>query len=329
MIRIPSDRRPLRAAVLATLLSGAALAAGVGAAEASTPVGPDDPYPYIPAYNVWSENCWVDECRFRLGVNYKDADSIGGSGEVSVDSGKVVVNEISFSGNVTSTDSTKFKFQRTFAIGANRAYECHFPQIATLQEQHDFTTCIEVGPAEAWVEPSVPVQKFTQQCYVSQCRIRVGVTLKNTDVSTGSAGIKWPPSSGPGGGGGSEEDDKSKFPVSGGGEVTFSETFSEGRDMSKEFIVEGSPINPTTFECYYPFEGTQLPGFKLVKYTNCRILGTPPPAPLPDFDGDGLTDAEEIGVYGTDPLKADTDGDGLDDLHEVEIGTDPLNVFSP
>ena len=36
-----------------------------------------------------------------------------------------------------------------------------------------------------------------------------------------------------------------------------------------------------------------------------------------DTDGDGLTDAEEVNVYRTDPGKADTDGDGIDDGTEV------------
>ena len=43
-----------------------------------------------------------------------------------------------------------------------------------------------------------------------------------------------------------------------------------------------------------------------------------------DTDGDGLSDAEEINTYGTDPLKADTDGDGLLDGYEVANGFDPL-----
>jgi thiol-disulfide isomerase/thioredoxin len=43
-----------------------------------------------------------------------------------------------------------------------------------------------------------------------------------------------------------------------------------------------------------------------------------------DWDGDGLTNAEEREL-GTDPRNADTDGDGLDDGIEVNvIGTDPL-----
>lgn len=44
----------------------------------------------------------------------------------------------------------------------------------------------------------------------------------------------------------------------------------------------------------------------------------------PDTDLDGLTDYEEIFVYSTDPLKADTDGDGIWDGDEVKLGLNPL-----
>ena len=50
-------------------------------------------------------------------------------------------------------------------------------------------------------------------------------------------------------------------------------------------------------------------------------LGTK--ADLADSDGDGLTDREEVQVYGTDPLKQDTDGDGPNDGTEVAAGYDP------
>jgi hypothetical protein len=43
----------------------------------------------------------------------------------------------------------------------------------------------------------------------------------------------------------------------------------------------------------------------------------------PDTDGDGLTDREEIVVYGTLPTDEDTDGDGLNDKREIELGCDP------
>jgi hypothetical protein len=42
-----------------------------------------------------------------------------------------------------------------------------------------------------------------------------------------------------------------------------------------------------------------------------------------DTDNDGLTDADEIQIFRTDPLKADTDGDGYKDGEEV------VNLFSP
>jgi hypothetical protein len=46
-----------------------------------------------------------------------------------------------------------------------------------------------------------------------------------------------------------------------------------------------------------------------------------------DTDGDGLTDAVEIG-FGSDPRKADTDRDGKSDLQEYQNGTDPRNKKS-
>lgn len=46
----------------------------------------------------------------------------------------------------------------------------------------------------------------------------------------------------------------------------------------------------------------------------------------PDSDVDGLTDIEEVHVYGTDPFNLDSDGDGLTDGDEVFVyGADPLN----
>ncbi len=47
-----------------------------------------------------------------------------------------------------------------------------------------------------------------------------------------------------------------------------------------------------------------------------------------DADGDGLTDADEVNLYGTDPDLADTDGDGATDGQEVACNTDPLDPDS-
>lgn len=42
-----------------------------------------------------------------------------------------------------------------------------------------------------------------------------------------------------------------------------------------------------------------------------------------DFDGDGLTNWEEIFIYGTDPFNSDSDGDGMPDGWEVLHGLNP------
>lgn len=46
-----------------------------------------------------------------------------------------------------------------------------------------------------------------------------------------------------------------------------------------------------------------------------------------DIDGDGLSDSDEVDVYGTDPNNPDTDNGGVDDGTEVTNGTDPLFPF--
>ncbi|MDP2708988.1 MAG: hypothetical protein Q8O93_03000 [bacterium] len=42
-----------------------------------------------------------------------------------------------------------------------------------------------------------------------------------------------------------------------------------------------------------------------------------------DTDGDGLSDYDELNLYGTSPYLADTDSDGLSDGQEIKGGTDP------
>lgn len=40
-----------------------------------------------------------------------------------------------------------------------------------------------------------------------------------------------------------------------------------------------------------------------------------------DTDGDGLTDGDEVNIYGSDPLLLDSDGDGMSDTQEAALGT--------
>ena len=47
-----------------------------------------------------------------------------------------------------------------------------------------------------------------------------------------------------------------------------------------------------------------------------------------DTDGEGLSDSDEILLYGTNPLLPDTDGEGQSDRTEVVAGTDPLDPGS-
>ena len=68
-------------------------------------------------------------------------------------------------------------------------------------------------------------------------------------------------------------------------------------------------------------------GDGLSDYDEIYVYGTDPLNP--DTDGDGLSDYDEIFVYGTDPLNKDTSGNGFTDGQEVEMGTNPIDPNDP
>ncbi|WP_049907366.1 VWA domain-containing protein [Halovivax asiaticus] len=59
--------------------------------------------------------------------------------------------------------------------------------------------------------------------------------------------------------------------------------------------------------------------------TNAEEVNNGTRLDLVDTDDDGLPDDEELRDYGTDPLNPDTDDDGLPDGEEIELGPDPLD----
>jgi hypothetical protein len=47
-----------------------------------------------------------------------------------------------------------------------------------------------------------------------------------------------------------------------------------------------------------------------------------------DFDGDGISNWDEVNIHGTNPLNSDSDGDGVPDGAEASLGTDPADPQS-
>ncbi len=132
--------------------------------------------------------------------------------------------------------------------------------------------------------------------------------------------------------------------ANGNGQVDPGETDPTNRDTDGDGIPDGiedtsrdgvlqpgetDPTNPDT-------DGDGIPDGVEDKNHNGRVDPgeTDPRVPDVDTDMDGITDAVETNVVGTDPMKADTDGDGLLDGIEdknqngqLNLGeTDPLRV---
>jgi hypothetical protein len=71
--------------------------------------------------------------------------------------------------------------------------------------------------------------------------------------------------------------------------------------------------------------GVEIPAEEvLARYNPCEALGDDVFKEMPDFDGDGLSDLEEL-VIGTNPTHWDSDGDHMADGWEVMMALDPIN----
>lgn len=62
--------------------------------------------------------------------------------------------------------------------------------------------------------------------------------------------------------------------------------------------------------------------------TNEREVALGTDFTVADTSGNGLTDREEVEVYGTDPLEVDTTGDGIGDGTIVRLGLDPTQPYT-
>jgi len=105
-------------------------------------------------------------------------------------------------------------------------------------------------------------------------------------------------------------------------EVTTTEAMATATD---EIIVSPtSSDNPVTVE----MDTVNVVGEEVssTELNQPVVTDSPVPEANPnlDSDQDGLTDAEELNIYQTNPLQADSDGDGYTDGDEVRAGYNPL-----
>lgn len=102
------------------------------------------------------------------------------------------------------------------------------------------------------------------------------------------------------------------------------------------FDENGNVILPS-YEELFELTGISIEGYnQLLEYfkdradileeiNNCVVLPTYCSVDIPDTDGDGLDDLDEMD-FGTSLLSIDTDNDGLDDLMEYDLGFNPFET---
>ncbi|MEZ5457780.1 MAG: hypothetical protein R3E65_00215 [Steroidobacteraceae bacterium] len=107
----------------------------------------------------------------------------------------------------------------------------------------------------------------------------------------------------------------SNLTVSANGSFSFAGSVNAGTAYS--VTVQTQPSNPTQTCTVANGSGTAN-----ANVTNISVTCTTVTAAA-DTDGDGLTDEQELNVYGTNPAVADTDGDGYSDrLEVIDFGFD-------
>nr|MDO8115240.1 PKD domain-containing protein [Candidatus Sigynarchaeota archaeon] len=111
--------------------------------------------------------------------------------------------------------------------------------------------------------------------------------------------------------------------VDGNAPVQFQWSFGDGtanstaRDPAHQFM---SPGNYSIILSISDLDGDDS---CLIRPSLIIVLGA-----SEDTDGDGLTNRDEIDLYGTNPLILDSDGDGASDGDEIVSGSDPLDPES-
>lgn len=91
------------------------------------------------------------------------------------------------------------------------------------------------------------------------------------------------------------------------------------------FVIAFS-VYQTYANLYHPFQkdGVIISVAEMEKENKMAMLRYVLSLQKIDSDNDGLSDYDELYVYGTSPYLSDTDSDGIDDRTELESGGDPL-----
>jgi hypothetical protein len=126
--------------------------------------------------------------------------------------------------------------------------------------------------------------------------------------------------------------------VGGPGLTLIGSTVASGGEAEITFTLPALPSGPIAFQAAYAdatdgytsvridlpiisdrsdSDGDRAPDFIELQF------GSDPTNP--DTDGDGIGEADEVTIYGTNPLVADSDGGGVNDGDEIAAGSDPLD----